>query len=351
MTAELAVIHPELAQLASARAALEQSRDLAEVKAIRDMAAAMQRYAQAQKLGEDAKRYAQEIVNRAERRYGQIVAATPKQPGPGRGKTFDDDANVSMRSQDYNLSARSQKLAEIPEDVFEANAHKPVTRLARVAREAAAEKRRAQPVEPVTTTPGVEIRHGDFREVLADLRDVDAIITDPPYPREFWALYEDLAVIARRILKPDGILAVMTGTRLEMLDNVDASMGRHMRRRHRGVYLVDGQRWRDQLARVAIGYKPILIYARPDATDLRWINNDVFTSPHTNKADQRFHHWGQSEGGFASIISGLTEPGHLVVDPFLGGGTTAVVCRDLGRRFVGCDIDAAHVTTARERVA
>jgi DNA modification methylase len=40
-----------------------------------------------------------------------------------------------------------------------------------------------------------------------------------------------------------------------------------------------------------------------------------------------------------------------VVDPCLGGGTTAIVCRDLGRRFVGCDIDADAVLTAQERLS
>lgn len=52
----------------------------------------------------------------------------------------------------------------------------------------------------------------------------------------------------------------------------------------------------------------------------------------------------------AALAERLTEPGQLVVDPFLGGGTTAVVCRHLGRRFVGCDRDAAAVASARARL-
>lgn len=228
-----------------------------------------------------------------------------------------------------------------------------VRRAERVAREVEAERRRREPTASVSVVEHIEIRHGDFRETLLDLRagSVDAIITDPPYPQEYWHLYEDLGVLARRVLKPNGVLAVMTGTRLEMLDNVDLLLGRSMRRRCRCVYLTPGQRWRDQNERVAVGYKPILVYAHPDATDLPWINDDVFTSSGTHEQDQRFHHWGQSEGGFAQLIERLTAPGALVVDPFLGGGTTAVVCRDLGRRFIGCDVDAAHVTTSRERVA
>lgn len=40
------------------------------------------------------------------------------------------------------------------------------------------------------------------------------------------------------------------------------------------------------------------------------------------------------------VIRVASEPGDLVADFFLGGGTTAVVARKLGRRFVGCDISA-----------
>jgi len=40
----------------------------------------------------------------------------------------------------------------------------------------------------------------------------------------------------------------------------------------------------------------------------------------------------------------------LVVDPFLGSGTTALACLQLGRRFIGCDIDAGAVAIARRRV-
>jgi DNA modification methylase len=41
----------------------------------------------------------------------------------------------------------------------------------------------------------------------------------------------------------------------------------------------------------------------------------------------------------ADLIDRLSEPGQIVCDPFVGGGTTALVSLRLGRRFVGCDID------------
>jgi site-specific DNA-methyltransferase (adenine-specific) len=47
----------------------------------------------------------------------------------------------------------------------------------------------------------------------------------------------------------------------------------------------------------------------------------------------------------------LTQKGDLVVDPFIGYGTTAVACQKLGRSFIGFDINADYCGYARERIA
>jgi site-specific DNA-methyltransferase (adenine-specific) len=39
----------------------------------------------------------------------------------------------------------------------------------------------------------------------------------------------------------------------------------------------------------------------------------------------------------------------LVLDPFLGGGTTAIACLRLNRHFIGIELDLTHVTLARHR--
>lgn len=51
------------------------------------------------------------------------------------------------------------------------------------------------------------------------------------------------------------------------------------------------------------------------------------------------------------LIKLLSFPGDVVLDPFVGSGTTAVVAAKLGRRVYGYDISPVYVESARRRVA
>jgi site-specific DNA-methyltransferase (adenine-specific) len=40
----------------------------------------------------------------------------------------------------------------------------------------------------------------------------------------------------------------------------------------------------------------------------------------------------------------------IILDPFMGSGTTGVAALDEGRRFIGVEIDGSHFAVARERI-
>lgn len=53
----------------------------------------------------------------------------------------------------------------------------------------------------------------------------------------------------------------------------------------------------------------------------------------------------------AWFIRLFTEPGDVVLDPFIGSGTTAVACVRLDRRYIGIEVIESYVHLAEERIA
>ncbi len=51
------------------------------------------------------------------------------------------------------------------------------------------------------------------------------------------------------------------------------------------------------------------------------------------------------------VILSCTQPGEVVLDPFLGSGTTAAVAKRLGRRFIGIEREERYASGARARLA
>jgi adenine-specific DNA-methyltransferase len=53
---------------------------------------------------------------------------------------------------------------------------------------------------------------------------------------------------------------------------------------------------------------------------------------------------------FLPVIMAFSRIGDIVLDPFIGSGTTAIAARDLGRRYIGIEIDPKYAQVAQERI-
>ena len=194
------------------------------------------------------------------------------------------------------------------------------------------------------------VRLGDFRTTLSDLvpGSVDAVITDPPYPREFLPLWSDLGEHAAKWLRPGGVLAAMSGQ--IHLPEVIMRLGEHLDYWWTIAYLTPGGQAVQVFPRnVNTFWKPVLIFRNGEGPKPEWLG-DV-TRSDVNDNDKRLHHWGQSESGMADLVKRLTRPGDLIVDPFMGGGTTGIAALALKRRFIGCEISPVDHATAAGRLA
>ena len=70
-----------------------------------------------------------------------------------------------------------------------------------------------------------------------------------------------------------------------------------------------------------------------------------------NSTERRHYHDNQlPEVYLERVIRACSKPGDLVLDPFLGSGTTAVVAHELGRNFIGTEFSAENARHARERI-
>lgn len=51
------------------------------------------------------------------------------------------------------------------------------------------------------------------------------------------------------------------------------------------------------------------------------------------------------------LIENSTQEGELVLDPFIGSGTTAIASIRSKRHYIGCEIDKTYYNVAQERIA
>ncbi len=74
------------------------------------------------------------------------------------------------------------------------------------------------------------------------------------------------------------------------------------------------------------------------------------TVPFWSMPENTDHPTQKPEKLIAKLILASSRPGDVVLDPFLGSGTTSVVARKLGRRFVGIEWDESYCQLAEKRL-
>lgn len=75
------------------------------------------------------------------------------------------------------------------------------------------------------------------------------------------------------------------------------------------------------------------------------------TVPFWSMSENTDHPTQKPEKLLARIILASSNPGDCVMDPFLGSGTTSVVAKKLGRRYVGVERDLMYCCLAEKRLA
>ncbi len=74
------------------------------------------------------------------------------------------------------------------------------------------------------------------------------------------------------------------------------------------------------------------------------------TIPFWSMPENTDHPTQKSEKLIAKLLLASSNPGDLVLDPFLGSGTTAVVAKKLGRHFLGVEVNEDYCLWASQRL-
>jgi len=189
----------------------------------------------------------------------------------------------------------------------------------------------------------------DIRNYVKRIKpeSIDWIITDPPYPADYLELYDVLSELGEYALRPSGGMLVMTGQ--SYLVDVLHSLSQRMNYAWTLAYLTPGGQspfiWQ-------VGcntfWKPVFLLTKGSYKGMGF-GDVIQTSPNNN--DKSHHHWGQSVEGFDELVRRFAFPGQVVLDPFLGGGATAIAALRNHCSFVGFDVDPKCVETTRKRIA
>ena len=246
-----------------------------------------------------------------------------------------------------------------------------------------------------------ELRRGDSLPWLSAMPDasVDLVVTDPPYGigKAWWDTFDDrrayvawaegwLADVAL-VLTPQGTAYVMgfsevladlkwaCGDRFAGIrwlvwsfrnrGNLRRDWGRshesllHLRKSREFTMDIDAvrvpynahtQRYPEraqgrssQFGGGGSSWRPHPGGAKPrDVIEVPLLNNGM--------AEKTEHPTQKPEELIRRLVAASSKPGDLVVDPFGGSGTTAVVCELLGRRWAVCEQDPKYIAMAERRL-
>ena len=266
------------------------------------------------------------------------------------GKLRNKKQNKILANSDREAEKAIQIIRDLP-DSCTGKTYDIVTANRRAKRNLNAKKRKEE-IESMAPVSEEDIRlyHSRFQdlEIIAGIEpeSVNLICTDIPYGKEFLPEIESLAEFAERVLVKGGIFMTYSGN--FYLPQVMDRFEKHLRYRWQisSHYKGDATLLSLGSYKVTTSWKPILVYSKGETIRKGRFNDTV----HVQSKEKSWHHWQQPLDEAVKLIHNFSSPGDLVIDPCGGGFTTAVACRNLNRRYIGCDVEPECVSRGIKRL-
>ena len=200
---------------------------------------------------------------------------------------------------------------------------------------------------------------GDCVNELAKLppASVDFVLTDPPYgaryrPRDGRSVTGDdrtdsLKPAFReiyRVLKPDSFCVSFYGWH-----KVDVFFEAWRGAGFQPVgHLVWPKQYPSSARFLQYFHESAYLLAKGRPAKPKTLISDVVTE--WSYTGNKLHPTQKPVSALLPVISALTRPGDIVLDPFCGSGSTLFAAKALHRRYIGIDIEPEHARTAEARV-
>jgi DNA modification methylase len=216
--------------------------------------------------------------------------------------------------------------------------------------------------QPYYDDGACQIWHGDCREILPQLEPVDVVITDPPY---------EITAVGGGIGRQRAYLAGIQG-------HIDGGFDVELLRPYTSWFCFCGKEQLPKLIAEATAQAKrwmLITWNKPNPAPL--VNANYL--PDTEYVIHGFKSAASLYGAYAdrsryivhpaeqngdmghptvkplSVMKKLVRvgslPGHTVLDPFMGSGSTLRAAKDLGRKAIGIELEEKYCEIAAKRLA
>jgi DNA modification methylase len=203
--------------------------------------------------------------------------------------------------------------------------------------------------KPYFETENGVLYHGDCLEILPHLDPVDLVLTDPPYGIDLeYDCYEDtvenwfkLMAFLIPLVKKISKMAIMPCCKFKNL---------------KWIYDTFPPDWLICWYKGSVGHnsfigfndwEPHLVYGR---VSTKIMTHDYFNTRPSLKKGTYGHPCPKPEDWAIWLIGKTTNVGMIVLDPFMGSGTTAIACEKLNRRWIGIEMSEKYCFEASKRI-
>ena len=210
------------------------------------------------------------------------------------------------------------------------------------------------------------VKQGDCLELMRQMPEgcVDLVLTDPPYNvgkdygegaaadrrLEYSSWLNDIWTECGRVTKDGGFLIYTNTTTFIPIGMKPRAPWRYF---HLGCWNKPLS-LRPSFYGICPHWEPIFILVKGEKP---WrpargeeIFNDVF-SANVEFGSKETHPTIKPLNLWRPLITLGSRARDLILDPFMGSGTTAVACKQLGRRFIGFEINPKYVSICNQRLA